>query len=312
MLSRVANAVYWMSRYLERADNVARFIHVNIHLMMDLGLSHDNDRWAPLVAASGDDSDFKLRYQNYSEKDVLHFLTFDEENPNSIISCIDRARENARTVREILSSDLWMAINDVYHLTQKQSRKRKISDLQDFYLAIRRSGYIFTGLLEDTMTHNESWHFADLGRMLERADKTARILDVKYFLLLPSLDYFDSPYDAVEWSAVLKSVSAFEMYLKQYHAINYKNVANFLIFSPHFPRSMLRCTHQAARSLHSIIASTGREVAEEQSLSTLRSFLADSTIDSVLNQGMHEFIDCFQSQINAVDTDIYKMFFAGG
>jgi len=310
MLSRVANAVYWMSRYLERADNVARFVHVNIHLMLDLGLEHDNGRWAPLVAASGDDDDFRRRYDDHNEKNVLHFLTFDEENPNSILSCIHRARENARTVREILSSDLWMAINDVHHLTQKQARRRKIGDLQDFYLSIRRAGYVFTGLLEDTMTHGEAWHFADLGRMLERADKTARILDVKYFLLLPSLEYFDSPYDAVEWSAVLKSVSAFEMYLKQHHTINYKNVADFLIFHPSFPRSILRCTHQAARSLHSIVAATGRDTDIEQSMATLRAFLADATIDSVLNHGMHEFIDTFQTHSNALDREIGQTFFA--
>ena len=217
MLSRTANAIYWMSRYLERADNVARFLAVNAHLVLDVGLDRDLAQWAPLISASGDDDDFNDRYAEPSEDNVLNFLTFDEKNPNSILSCVQYARENARTLREVISSEMWETLNTLYHSVAKQSSKRRIDDLQDFFTEIRTANHLFTGHIENTMSHNQGWYFASIGRFLERADKTARILDVKCFALLPTLDYFDSPYDTVEWGAVLKSVSGFEMYRKQFH-----------------------------------------------------------------------------------------------
>jgi uncharacterized alpha-E superfamily protein len=301
MLSRVANSVYWMSRYLERADNVARFINVNVHLILDLNLKASNAQWAPLVTTSGDETDFTKRYKEASEKNVIRFLTFDEKNHNSILSCINYARENARTVRETIPSDMWEQINELYHLARKHSRKRSITDLQEFYDHVRTANHLFTGLLENVTSHGEAWHFARMGRMLERADKTARILDVKYFLLLPNSEYVDSPYDAVQWGAVLKSANAFEMYRKQFHRINYKDVAQFLIFDRYFPRSMLHCVNAAQKSLNAI---TNKEMTK------LCEMLISSTVTQVLDNGLHEFIDIFQFNLNVVDGAIYQSFFA--
>ncbi|HTN39551.1 MAG TPA: alpha-E domain-containing protein, partial [Asticcacaulis sp.] len=209
MLSRVANSIYWMARYLERADCVARFIDVNTHLMLDLALDQNSAQWYPLVATSGDDEDFTKRYKQADERAVVKFMTFDQSNPNSILQCIFRARENARTVREVIPVEMWEKINELYHLTQSQSRKRSVADLADYYKEVRQSGHLFTGLMHNTMSRDMGWQFAHLGQMLERADKTARLLDVKYFLLLPHNDVWkDSAYDAVQWGAVLKSVNA--------------------------------------------------------------------------------------------------------
>ena len=141
-----------MSRYLERADNVARFIFVNLQLMLDMGLERYKAQWEPMVKASGDEADFAKRYKDAREKNVIHFLTFDKKNQNSILMCIQNARENARTVREIIPSDLWEAINELYHLVQKWSRKRGIGDPQEFYALIRRAGHLFNGLIENTMS----------------------------------------------------------------------------------------------------------------------------------------------------------------
>ena len=310
MLSRVASSIYWMNRYLERAENVARFIAVNVHLMLDMGLEPDNAQWKPLVTTSGDDANFAKRYKESSEKNVIYFLTFDDKNPNSILSCIQSARENARTVREAISSEMWEKLNELYHVVQKHSRKRRIDNLQEFYAHIRTSSHLFTGLSENTMSHGEGWHFGRMGRMLERADKTARLLDVKYFLLLPNSEYVDSPYDAVEWGAVLKSANGFEMYRKHFHGINYKDVAQFLIFDSAFPRSMTYCIHTAADSLHAITAELKINVPAQGEMAKLLKTLASTSIDTVLGNGLHEFIDVFQFNLNVVDQAIYRSFFA--
>jgi len=309
MLSRVANSIYWMCRYLERAENVARFVNVNLHLMLDLGQSPENAQWHPLVAASGDEADFAKRYKHSTERNVIRFLTFDEKNPNSILSCIDAARENGRTVREVIPSDMWEQINELYHFVHKESRKRSLTDPQGFYAHIRFANYLFTGLLENAMSHGEAWHFARMGTMLERADKTARILDVKYFLLLPGLEYVDSPYDAVQWGAVLKSVNAFEMYRKQFQRINYKDVARFMIFDPCFPRSLMYCISAAERSLRAVAAQGKSDSPAQAEMAILRNMLNATTIEAVLKNGLHEFIDAFQFNLNIVDQAIYRSFF---
>jgi len=310
VLSRVANSIYWMSRYLERADNVARFINVNVHLTLDLGMEGNNTQWHPLVVTSGDEADFTKRYGKPTEKSVIRFLTFDEKNPNSILSCINYVRENARTVREAIPSDMWEKINELYHLVQRHSRKQRITNLQEFYTHIRLSTHLFTGFFEDIMSREEGWHFARVGKMIERADKTARFLDVKYFTLLPNPEYVDSPYDAVQWGAVLKSVNAFEMYRKQFHRLNYKDVAQFLIFDPLFPRSLMHCMQAAERSLRAICTSIELSSPAQAEMIKLQAMLAGTTIDTILTGGLHEFIDIFQFNLNVVDQAIYKSFFA--
>jgi uncharacterized alpha-E superfamily protein len=298
-----------MSRYLERADNVARFISVNGHLTLDFGMVGGDAPWLPLIVTSGDQEDFAKRYGKANEKNAIRFLTFDAENPNSILSCISMARENARTVREIIPSDTWEQINELYHVVQTHSRKRSVTNLHEFYAHIRMSTHLFTGLMEDAMSREEGWHFANLGKMIERADKTARFLDVKYFLLLPTPEYVDSPYDAVQWGAVLKSANAFEMYRKRFHRINYKNVTQFLIFDPLFPRSMAHCVNVASRSLAAICAEIAVQSPAQAEMAKLEKTLGAATIDSILKNGLHEFIDMFQFNLNVIDQTIYRSFF---
>jgi len=310
MLSRVASSIYWMSRYLERADNVARFIEVNSRLILDMGWEREKAQWDPLVRASADEKSFSERYSEFTEKNVVHFLAFDTENPNSIISCVQHARENARTVREIISSEMWETINALYHLVEKQSRKRQPDDLQSFFTAVLNASHLFAGLTENTMSRGEGWHFARMGRLLERADKTTRILDVKYFLLLPTPDYFDSPYDAVEWGAVLKSVSGFEMYRKQFHRANYHDVAQFLVLDAHFPRSIRFCIDSAASSLNRISDTLGITVSASEEMAKLKAVLDEASIDTILSNGLHEFVDMFQFNLNIVDEALYTSFFA--
>jgi len=310
MLSRVASSIYWMSRYLERADNVARFIDVNARLVLDMGWERDKAQWEPLVRTTGDEDNFKKRYKTFDEKNVVRFLTFDEKNPNSILACVQHARENARTVREIISSEMWESINALYHLVEKHSRKRKLDDLQEFFTLVHNANHHFAGLIENTMSHNEAWHFARMGRLLERADKTARMLDVKYFLLLPDGEFVDSPHDTVEWGAVLKSVTGFEMYRKQFHRAQYRNVSQFLILDPQFSRAIRFCIETTARSLEIVTSELGIKVKASEEMQKLQMSLDTADVDTILNNGLHEFIDMFQFNLNVVDNALYQAFFA--
>jgi len=237
MLARVAESIYWMSRYVERAENVARFIEVNLNLMLDLPVG-SAQQWQPLVATTGDAAEFAKRYSTATQHNVIEFLMFDQENVNSIRSCLRAARENARSVREIISSEMWEQLNEFYlRVNYAAALAGSRTDPQDLLRRVRRSGHLFTGVTDATMTHNESWNFCRLGRMLERADKTSRILDVKYFLLLPTADDVGTTSDDIQWAAVLRSASAFEMYRKCHGRIAPERIVEFLLLEKEFPRA---------------------------------------------------------------------------
>lgn len=309
MLSRVANSIYWMNRYLERADNVARFIRVNAHLVLDLGLERDESRWAPFIYASGDQEAFYDRYDKTDEKTVLYFLTFDEQNPNSIVSCVECARSNARTVREHIPSEIWETLNELYHFAHKHRRKPRIDDLQGFYEHFQRTGHLITGYAEDMMAHREAWHFARMGRMLERGDKTARLLDVKVFFILSNASQDRQTYDALEWGALLRSVNATEMYRKEHHTYDPRSVAGFLISNPLMPRSITYCVHVASRSLNSIVGTQDTSTPAQEEMAALVQWLDQRDVHEVMSSGLHAFIDHFQRKLNRLDEAIHQSFF---
>lgn len=309
MISRVADAIYWMSRYLERAENIARFIDVNIKLILDLGLDEFSQQWESLILTSGDEKSFHKHYKRTDEPSVIKFLSFDEKNSNSIISCVRLARENARSVRDSISSEMWEQINRFYLLVQKNSRKRNMGDLQSFFYDVKMANHLFIGIADTTMSHDEAWHFARMGRLIERADKTSRIIDVKYFQLMSSEVEKNTALDVVQWGALLKSVSAFEMYRKKHQSIHHRNIINFLTFNSVFPRSLSYCVRHLLESLELITGpgarsnckavSEGRKVYEN---------LKQKDTDDLLKLGLHTFIDEFQKNINRLDNVIYSSF----
>lgn len=311
MLSRVACNTYWMSRYIERAENVARFIDVNLHLMLDLPVD-EADQWSPLVTVTGDEKLFKERYGEATRENVIEFLTFDPEYPNSIYSCFRQARENARTVREVISSELWRHANEMYlEMSAPGVKRRAANNPNEFYTHIKEVSTLFKGLSDATMTHDEEWQFVRLGRMIERADKTSRIIDVKYFILLPQTNYVGTPYDNIQWASVLKSTSALEMYRREHHRINPVEVADFLILSRHFPRAIRFCVATAEECVHAITGSpegTFSNPAERQ-LGKLSSELDFADIEEIRDQGLHEYLDDFQAKLNGVGEAIFRTFF---
>ncbi len=312
MLSRVADSIYWMSRYVERAENVARFIDVNLNLMLD-SPSGEDQQWQPVVNITGDHVEFAKRYQTSTQYNVIHFLTFDRDNPNSIISCLRAARENARSVREVISSEMWLQLNSYYLMVNSACTSGKIVESpHDFFNEVKLASHLFMGLTDATMTHGEGWHFCRLGRKLERADKTSRILDVKYFILLRSVADVGTPFDEVQWAAVLRSASAFEMYRKRHGRISPKAIVEFLLIDPEFPRAIRFCLNAARDSLHAISGTpigTFRKPPEKL-LGQLCSDLAYANVDDITQEGLHEYLDRLQTNMNQVSAGIYEAFFA--
>lgn len=311
MLSRVADSVYWLFRYLERAENVARFVNVNHRLTLDLGDKVSNP-WTSLVYASGDHTDFDERYPNASNEDVLRFLTFDVENPNSIASCVRSARENARCVREVISTSMWEEINKFHARVAESARTTDGFDqVFEFCEQVRLSIATIIGVTHSTMSHGEAWHFGSVGRMVERADKTSRLVDVKYYILLPDPADIGSSLDIVQWSALLHSASALQMYRKSYGRIVPIKVAKFLLLDRDFPRSVRYCMRHAQRSLAEITGTTSGSFSNlaEQQLGRLTAQLDYSSIGDVFTSGLHQYIDSLQGQLNGVGDAIFTTFF---
>ncbi|HEY9736404.1 MAG TPA: alpha-E domain-containing protein [Trichocoleus sp.] len=312
MLSRVADSIYWMNRYVERAENVARFVDVNLNLLLDSPGGVQQQQWEPLVVTTGDQNLFRQRYGAATAENVLQFLTFDKQYPNSILSCLQAARENARSVREIISSEMWEQVNSFYLMVKDAAEAVSLADVHTFFPEVKLASHLFAGVMDATMAHNEGWHFGLLGRLLERADKTARILDVKYYILLPSLSDVGTPLDDLQWIALLKSASAYEMYRKCQYRITPNSVTEFLILNREFPRSIQFCVLQAEKSLHQITGTQSGtwRLPSDRTIGRLRSELDYVTMDEIVNQGLHEFLDGLQLRLNEVGNAIYEDFFA--
>jgi uncharacterized alpha-E superfamily protein len=311
MLSRVADSIYWMSRYVERAENVARFIDVTLNLSLDMGQEVQR-QWSPLIFTTGDQQNFEAAYPNASQHNVIQFLTFDDRNPNSIISCLRAGRENARIVRDMISTEMWEEFNKFFLLVKSADQKRVLASPFEFFQLIKEAGFVLSGATEATMSQGEAWHFRNLGRLLERADKTSRILDVKYYLLLPSRDHVGKQFDVNQWASLLKSAGALEMYRKAYGRITPQSVAQFLLLDREFPRSVLHCLVGAEASLLAITGGTlGRfRNPAEQRLGRLRSELEYANIHEIISGGLHEFIDGLQTDLNNVGDAIFDTFFS--
>ena len=312
MLSRLADSLYWMGRYVERAENVARFIDVNTWLSLDLPEGYQ-EQWSPLISTTGDEALFAKHYDDASKRNVVQFLTFDTRNPNSILSAISAARENARFARQYITLEMWEQINRFYFTTQSGARtaQRGLEPTQDFFSEVITASHLFLGTLYATMSHNEGFHFCRLGRLLERADKTSRILDTKYYLLLPSVDAVGTPYDDIMWAAVLRSTSAFEMYRKRFQQISPDRIVEFLVLDREFPRAIHRCLVSAESSLH-IISGTPTGTfgnPAEQYLGRLCAELNYIQVREIITGGLHEFLDDIQIRLNLTGAAIHNAFF---
>lgn len=313
MLSRVAESIYWTGRYVERAENYARFIDVNFNLMLDLpaGLK---EQWEPLIATTGDLDLYKSLYDDFSRVNAIHFLTCDLNNPNSMFSSLSRARENARTVREKITKETWETLNGLY-LYMKKGVEEEVWTNEDprvFVDQVKNQIQLLYGIGDNSVARTEGWLFLRLGQYLERADKTSRILDVKYHILLPKPNQVGSTLDILHWMALLKSVSGFNTYRQVYGNIDPSLIVSFLVLNKYFPRSIYFCLHEALACLHMISDSSGKGFKNpaEKKLGSLCSQLEYYDINDVIDYGLHEFLDDIQLKIINISNALNQTFFS--
>ncbi|WP_438481558.1 alpha-E domain-containing protein [Oleiharenicola lentus] len=316
MLSRVANSLYWMSRYIERAENIARLVDVNLQLLLDFRNLDDAGlaaHWLPIVQSSGDDELFQKLHPHTTGQTVTEFLVFQTENPNSIVSSISQARENARMVRDQITAELWEELNRLYlFLRSDRATEMWFENPADFFTTIRNGSLLLQGLTDATAVRNEGWSFIQAGRYLERADKTSRILDVRH-ASLPSkgVPAVTNQSDALGWSAVLRSCSAWDGYKALHGAeIQPALVADFLLLSDEFPRSVRFCVRHLNNALRRISGvAEGRFTNDAEKLAgRLLAEFQFSTADDVFDIGLHTYIDVAQAKLNAIGDALFQAY----
>ncbi|CAK6699291.1 hypothetical protein OGCDGJMD_02628 [Cyanobium usitatum str. Tous] len=310
MLSRVADSLYWINRYVERAENISRFVEVSEAMALDCPPG-SAEPWLPLVDASGDRELFDRLYPEGRPEQVVEFLVRAEANPNSVVNCIAIARENARQIRDVITTEMWEQLNDIYW-TLFDNKGFWDQPPQEQLRDIRRSCQLFYGITDATLSRDLSWQFSRLGRVLERAEKTTRILDVKYFLLLPSPDEVGGVLDELQWISLLRSAGAYQMFRQsQQQAIEPKAVAAFLLLDPIFPRSVRYCLGRIDETLRIVRGQAVPGAPDElECLSGLTlARWSYTSIDELIAGGLHESIDYLQSDLNRLHDLVEQRYF---
>ena len=311
MLGRTAASLFWMSRYIERAENIARLTEVGyrISLTPDIGIGHRED-WKSTLIAAGSYESYLERHSEIKPEKVKHFLLFDRDNPSSGRSCLETARNNARAVRTALTREMWEALNSTYiDFASVRPADLGSGKLPEFLDWVRQRSALFRGSMLGTLLRDEGFHFSQLGAFIERADNTARILDVKYYVLLPTNETVGGDIDAFQWETILRSVSAHRSYRHVYKD-RYRpwNVAEFLILRPEMPRSFCFCYGWIERSLEGLSDIIGAKTASLIEANAILKDLKTGHMDAIFQSGLHEFLTEFLKRNNAVSADIANDF----
>jgi len=302
--------LYWMSRYIERAEDLSRLLAVNFSALLDMGAGDAQRGWQSLIKATGDEALFMEIHRDANAKSVIQFMFWEPLNSNSVITCVIRARENARSVREQITSEMWEAINRLYFLTRDTEQSAVLINPTEFFRMVRNRAQAFQGITTATLSHGEPYHFIQLGIHLERADKTARFLDGKYLYLnqLPE----SSAEASLQLIALLRSCSAFEPYRRASAGlINVENVAEYLLLNREFPRAVLFCLNFCLQTLDQIGEEPTllRSNPARRALGRLAADLEYLDVQEILSENMDPFLRRFLIRLNAVGDDISRLYF---
>ncbi len=306
MLARVAENVYWLARYLERAENTARLVSVNTNLLLDLPAGY-TPGWQPLIDITGSRETFDPRGGRADERSIVQFLIADPDNPGSIASSLKMASENARSLRDVLPTATWELLNQFFQQFAEQlptalSKRTRFNFLKRIVL----TSQMLTGAIEGTMNRNDAYTFLMLGRNLERADMTSRIADVRSAQLPPTETPELRPFDTIQWMSVLKSLSGYQMYwLSRRTRISRADVLGFVLRDEQFPRACLFCLKQIERCLRALPHSA--KVLD--TLAIVFGFLSDVELGALEQIVLHDIIDLLQLHINGVHAEIAKTYF---
>jgi len=314
MLSRVADSLYWMSRYLERAEHTTRLLDVNLNLMLDESPISAERRWQRVLQALGKPKDIEWTGEPYA---LTQALTFDTENKASILSCIISARENSRHVREQISTEQWHRLNSLYlQVTGPEMQKRKdsvagMSQPSEFLQSVMEAVHQFQGVTDSTMNHGEGWQFIQVGRYIERAGATALLLQAYYGDLWEYPERIADGNEYLDWMGLLRSATAFEAYCKVYTAdLTPDQIFEFLLLDEEFPHSVRFSIDSLQCALEKIQGDSGKTRAEplRRLSGRLQSSLNYSSVDEILNQDVPGYLSNIQAQCRAIHEMIYELY----
>lgn len=311
MLSRVAESLYWMARHIERAEDLTRLLAVNFNALLDTQPEFVLQGWQPLVTMTGDAELFTETYGQATAQTVMEFMLWSPLNPNAVTACINRARENARSVREQISSEMWEHINRLYFIIRNANRAAVLASPAEFFAQVRDGSQAFQGITSATLTHGEPYHFIQLGALLERADKTARILTAKYMYIerLPR----DSAETSLQLIALLRSCSAFEPFRRAARGgMNIELVVDYLLLDREFPRAVLFCLNKSMAALDILGDSENAYLKTSYPRRTLGRVSAELEyldIHEVLGEGMDPYLEKLLIRLNTVGDDITRAYF---
>ncbi len=310
LLARYADCIFWLARYVERAENLARILDVNETFSRD---SRGGQNWRSIVQLNSDEERFFATHRTASVHSVANFYVIDADNPTSIVSTIRYARENARTLRSLISTEMWVQLNIFYNrLVALSAADLAPGNLARLFATVKEACQTHTGITEGTFFRDQGWYFYQIGRYIERADQTTRLLDIKYHLLLPSISDVGSPTDFSQWDALLRSAAGYHAYRRLHAgATTPGRVAGFLLLNPAFPRSVHHCMREVGRLLGEVKSRYalrhGNDAAEE--LDRLQALLGTLDISAILGGGLHEFLDSIQRQLIAATRELSTAFF---
>ena len=309
MLSRLAENLYWMARYLERTENLARLVDVSASLMLDLP-QRLSPGWQPLIKITGNELLYSQTARDYSEKSVVRFIAADEKNPGSMLTSIARAREIARTARDILPREVWQQINDLYLYVAEHAAEAAAKRTRYAFLGrVTTTAQTLTGMFEGIFNEGSALSFITLGRNIERADMTSRIVDVRAAAMMAGPSALElGPFETVLWMSVLGSLSGYQMYrLKTRERVHGPGVVRFLLADEQFPRACVCCLRRVEEVLHRLPNSTAllRRVAR------MRRAIHHTSFDAVEQGDLHEFIDRLQVSLARTNDELARIYFIG-
>lgn len=310
ILARYAECLYWMARYVERADNLARIIDVHETFTRD---RTGQQNWMPVVQLYADEDRFLDAHPGATPARVIHFYVLDGTNPSSIASSVRMARENARTMRPLISTEMWTQLNVFYNRIRELSPADvTVANLPRLCSMVKEACQTHTGITEGTFYRDQGWYFYQLGRAIERADQTTRQLDIKYHYLLSKPGDVGTPVDTAQWNAMLRSVAGYHAFRRVHpRGLDPGKVAGFMLLNNSFPRSVMLCVRQADALLTRVKSRynlPGGEEAQAQ-LAALQTALTEHRIEDVIERGLHQYLDWVQQRLMASSMEIARSFF---
>lgn len=313
MLSRTADNLYWIARYMERADTVARLLEVGSRISLLPSAQGYRSEWDSLLHATGMAHAFAQKYGDPVQRNIESFLFFDRDNPSSIASCITAARENGRIVRTALTTQVWDALNTAFQelrqLEREERSKLELSRLTDWTM---RHAAMLRGAIDATLLRDDGFNFLNIGYYLERGDNTARLMDVKYYVLLPRVDFVGSGLDNYQWTTLLRAMGAQRAFHWAYGGeVTAVKIADFLIRNPQSPRSLATCTAGLTNHLGRLAKAYGRETEAQLKAQNLASGIETATVDAIFEEGLHEFLTRYIAEAAGLANAIHDAYLSG-